>query len=195
VAADFAARIRTLMFATRHPRGPRAATLLRLCTAIERAGRLLLRARPAAQRGFTLLELMFAIVVLGVLATAGVTGYQRYVARAQTARAVADISEIQLAVDKFELNNGGALPASLADVGYGGQLDPWGNGYQYLNFANIMGVGEVRKDRNLVPINTDYDLYSVGPDGNSQPPLTANPSRDDIVRANDGRFIGKAEDY
>lgn len=183
------------MLATRHSRGPRAATLLRLCTAIERAGRLLLRARPAAQRGFTLLELMFAIVVLGVLATAGVTGYQRYVARAQTARAVADISEIQLAVDKFELNNGGALPASLADVGYGGQLDPWGNGYQYLNFANIMGVGEVRKDRNLVPINTDYDLYSVGPDGNSQPPLTANPSRDDIVRANDGRFIGKAEDY
>ncbi|HSC05925.1 MAG TPA: prepilin-type N-terminal cleavage/methylation domain-containing protein [Steroidobacteraceae bacterium] len=183
------------MPATRHFRGPRAATLLRLCTAIGRAGRLVLRAHPAAQRGFTLLELMFAIVVLGVLSTAGVAGYQRYVARAQTARAVADISEIQLAVDKFELNNGGALPASLADVGYGGQLDPWGNAYQYLNFANIMGVGEVRKDRNLVPINTDFDLYSVGPDGNSQPPLTATPSRDDIVRANDGRFIGKAEDY
>ena len=58
-----------------------------------------------------------------------------------------------------------------------------------------MGVGEVRKDRNLVPINTDYDLYSAGPDGNSVPPLTAAASRDDIVRANDGRFIGKAEEY
>jgi general secretion pathway protein G len=46
-----------------------------------------------------------------------------------------------------------------------------------------------------VPINTDFDLYSVGPDGNTQPPLTAPVSRDDIVRANDGRFIGKAEDY
>jgi general secretion pathway protein G len=83
----------------------------------------------------------------------------------------------------------------LADVGLGARLDPWGNAYQYLNFANIMGVGAVRKDRNLVPINTDFDLYSVGPDGNTQPPLTAPVSRDDIVRANDGRFIGKAEDY
>jgi general secretion pathway protein G len=53
----------------------------------------------------------------------------------------------------------------------------------------------MRKDRNLVPINSDYDLYSVGPDGDSSLPLTAATSRDDIVRANDGRFIGKAEDY
>jgi general secretion pathway protein G len=80
-------------------------------------------------------------------------------------------------------------------VGLAGLLDPWGNAYQYLNFADIMGVGQVRKDRNLVPINTDFDLYSMGRDGASQPPLTANTSRDDIVRANDGRFVGKAEDY
>jgi general secretion pathway protein G len=183
-----------LMPATRHLRSSSAAALLRRCSAIWRAGRHALRPRPPAQRGFTLLELLFAVAVLGLLATAGVAGYQRYVARAQNSRAISDISEIQLAVDKFELNTG-ALPNSLADVGLGGRLDPWGNGYQYLNFANIMGVGAVRKDRNLVPINTDYDLYSVGPDGDSVPPLTANASRDDIVRANDGRFIGKGEDY
>ena len=183
------------MALSRHFSAARAAAFRRLCTAIGRAGRVILRARPSNQQGMTLLELMFAVLVLGVLTTAAVGGYQRYVARAQTARAIADIGEIQLAVDKFELNNGGALPLSLADVGFGGQLDPWGNAYQYLNFANIMGVGDVRKDRNLVPINTDFDLYSVGPDGASQPPLTAASSRDDIVRANDGRFIGKAEDY
>jgi general secretion pathway protein G len=153
-----------------------------------------MRARPARQRGVTLLELMFAVLVLGILAAAGVAGYQRYVARVQTTRTIADISEIQLAIDKFELNRG-ALPDTLADIGLGGQLDPWGSAYQYLNFANIMGNGQVRKDRNLVPINTDYDLYSMGPDGLSVPPLTAAASRDDVVRANDGRFIGKAEDY
>jgi general secretion pathway protein G len=157
-------------------------------------GRALLRARPSAQRGMTLLELMLAVMMIGLLAGMGTAGYRRYVARAQTAQAVSDISEIQLAVDKFELNQA-ALPNSLADIGLGGRLDPWGNPYQYLNFANVMGLGAVRKDRNLVPINTDYDLYSMGPDGQSVSPLTAMPSRDDIVRANDGRFIGKAEDY
>ena len=182
------------MAATPHIPAPRSAALRRLCMAIGHAGHKIFRTRPSTQRGMTLLELMFAVLVLGILASTGVAGYQRYVARTQTTRAIADISEIQLAVDKFELNRG-ALPDSLAEIGFGGQLDPWGNGYQYLNFADIMGVAEVRKDRNLVPINTDYDLYSVGRDGDSQPPLTANVSRDDIVRANDGRFVGKAEDY
>jgi general secretion pathway protein G len=53
----------------------------------------------------------------------------------------------------------------------------------------------MRKDRNLVPINSDYDLYSMGPDGESMPPLTAARSRDDIVRANNGGFVGTAEAY
>ena len=46
-----------------------------------------------------------------------------------------------------------------------------------------------------MPINSDFDLYSTGPDGASVAPLTAEPSRDDIVRANDGAFIGLASEY
>ena len=53
----------------------------------------------------------------------------------------------------------------------------------------------MRKDRSLVPLNSTYDLYSMGKDGQSQPPLTAKASRDDIIRANDGSFYGIAEDY
>lgn len=52
-----------------------------------------------------------------------------------------------------------------------------------------------RKDHNLVPINTDYDLYSMGPDGQSVAPLTAKASRDDIIRGADGAFIGRASDF
>jgi general secretion pathway protein G len=55
--------------------------------------------------------------------------------------------------------------------------------------------GHARKDHSLVPINTDFDLYSMGPDGRSAPPLTAQHSRDDIVRANNGTFIGIASEY
>lgn len=142
----------------------------------------------------TLLELMLALIMLAILTAGGYAGYRQVVERMRISRTIADIGELQLALDKFELNRG-ALPSSLNDVGFGGLLDPWGGIYQYLNIAEVMGMGAVRKDRNLVPINTDYDLYSMGPDGRSVPPLTAAASRDDIVRANDGRFIGKAEDY
>jgi general secretion pathway protein G len=44
-------------------------------------------------------------------------------------------------------------------------------------------------------LNSDYDLYSMGEDGESVPPLTAKQSRDDIIRANNGGFIGLAADY
>ena len=53
----------------------------------------------------------------------------------------------------------------------------------------------MRKDQNLVPINSDYDLYSLGEDGDSKAPLTARASHDDIIRANNGNFIGLGEDY
>jgi general secretion pathway protein G len=52
-----------------------------------------------------------------------------------------------------------------------------------------------RKDKNLVPLNSDYDLYSMGKDGESQIPLTVKISHDDIIRANDGAFVGLAIDY
>lgn len=73
--------------------------------------------------------------------------------------------------------------------------DPWGNPYRYTNIANTKSKGKLRKDKSLVPLNTDYDLYSMGADGASQPPLTAKASRDDIVRANNGDFVGLATDY
>ncbi len=56
-------------------------------------------------------------------------------------------------------------------------------------------TGEARKDGNLVPINTNFDLYSMGKDGKSKPPLRAKDSLDDIIYANDGDYIGLASDY
>lgn len=57
------------------------------------------------------------------------------------------------------------------------------------------GGSQPRKDRFLVPINSDYDLYSVGPDGESAAPLTAAKSRDDIIRASDGAYVGVAVNF
>jgi hypothetical protein len=60
------------------------------------------------------------------------------------------------------------------------------------------GVGQPsqpRKDRFLHPINSDYDLYSMGKDGESVEPLTAQKSHDDVIRANDGSFVGLAVEF
>ena len=46
-----------------------------------------------------------------------------------------------------------------------------------------------------MPLNSLYDLYSIGKDGKSVPPLTAKASWDDIIMANDGGFVGLAKDF
>jgi general secretion pathway protein G len=82
------------------------------------------------------------------------------------------------------------------DAGGGGHAGGGGNaggGGDAGGGGSIMG--EVRKDRFLVPINSDYDLYSMGPDGESRAPLQAEPSRDDVIRGGDGAFIGLASDF
>lgn len=52
-----------------------------------------------------------------------------------------------------------------------------------------------RMDRFLHPINSDYDLYSMGKDGQTVLPLTARQSHDDVIRANDGSFVGLAVEF
>lgn len=55
--------------------------------------------------------------------------------------------------------------------------------------------GQARKDRRLVPINSDFDLYSMGKDGLTAPALTALNSLDDVVRGSGGSYVGLARLY
>ncbi len=140
----------------------------------------------------TLLELVVAVTAAMVLASIAVPAYNGYVNRARVARAIGDIGTISLQLYRWQLNTR-AFPATLAEAGLDA-TDPWGQPYQYLRVAGA-NRGALRKDRNLVPINTDFDLYSMGPDGATVIALTAAASQDDIVRANDGGFVGEAKDY
>jgi general secretion pathway protein G len=144
--------------------------------------------------GFTLLELMFAVAAMAVLTAVAVPAYRSYLERSRTAATIADIAGIHLAIQRYVTANY-QPPPDLATVGQAGILDPWGRPYAYLSFAGLKGKGPMRKDKNLVPINSQYDLYSMGPDGKSVAPLTAKASRDDIILANDGAYIGPASDY
>jgi general secretion pathway protein G len=152
------------------------------------------RAARVRETAFTLIEVLIAIAIVAVLATIAVPAYSEYLERGRIAQAKTDIVNIDQTVARFELSNNGRVPDSLDQIG-GAPRDPWGNPYQYLNLRNPANLGNARKDHNLHPINTDYDLYSMGRDGASVKPLTAGPSRDDIIRGRDGRFIGKATDF
>ncbi len=114
--------------------------------------------------------------------------------QAKIARAVGDIRTIGDAALEYDVTNN-QYPNNLTEIGYGSTLDPWGSPYQYLDFTGVKGKGKMRKDRFLVPINTAFDLYSMGKDRQSVAALTAQASQDDIIWANDGAFIGPASDF
>jgi general secretion pathway protein G len=144
--------------------------------------------------GFTVLEILIALAIVALLATVGVGRYEEYRDRARVYGAVGDISSMSSTLQQYTLDNR-AAPDSLSEVGLASKLDPWGRPYQYYNLGSHKGNGSARKDKKLNPLNTDFDLYSLGKDGNSASSLQAKWSRDDIVRARDGRFIGLASDF
>jgi general secretion pathway protein G len=146
--------------------------------------------------GFTLIEVMLCMAIIGVLAAIATPFYLSYREQARVAVAVSDMKTIEAALGKYVADYG-ELPDSLAQAAMGGFLDPWKHAYQYLRIdgGNLKGKGKMRKDRFMVPVNTDYDLYSMGPDGKSQSPFTAKASRDDIVRAYNGGYYGKVSDF
>lgn len=148
------------------------------------------------RKGFTLLELIIAIGIVAVLAAIAIPMYGDYKEKIKIGVAIQDISHIQTTIDQFALENRYTYPGTLADVKMDTMVDPWNTPYQYTNLSTgKKGKGDARKDKNLVPINSDYDLWSNGKDGKSVAPLTAKASRDDIVRANNGRYVGIAADY
>ncbi|MEE4378960.1 MAG: prepilin-type N-terminal cleavage/methylation domain-containing protein [Candidatus Competibacteraceae bacterium] len=147
------------------------------------------------QAGFSLVELLIALAIAATLVALAVPTYSSYIKGLKTDQAVHDIHLIELIIQRYYTSNF-KNPDSLTELtGKYPAEDPWGNPYQYLNIATVKGKGKVRKDKKLNPINSDYDLYSMGEDGKSVSPLTAKASRDDIVRANNGGFVGLASDY
>ncbi len=143
--------------------------------------------------GFTLIELLFVVLVLALLIAIALPAYTAYKDRARSGLAAQEIAVMAANAQQYWVDHH-AYPASLADVGYPGRTDPWGRPYVYYN-VDANGRGGARKDHALNPLNTDFDLYSMGPDGKTQKQITQRDSRDDILRASDGKFIGVARDF
>jgi len=107
------------------------------------------------QDGFTLIELMVVILIIGLLATIVVQNLRSATDKAKRVKAQADISQIKSALDRYYLDAGSyptsdqGLPALMAaptsgndPKDWGGPyiermpLDPWGRAYFYQSDGN-----------------------------------------------------------
>ena len=153
------------------------------------------RVQKLSPRGFTLIEIIIAMAIIGTLSAMAVPNYLKYKENGRVAVAIKDVRIIEKQINVYAIDTG-RLPDSLNVLSISNIIDPWNNPYQYLRIAGGNAPpGLLRKDHFLVPVNTDYDLYSMGKDGKSQSPFTANASQDDIVRVNNGGFVGLVSDY
>lgn len=123
---------------------------------------------PSSVRGFTLIEIMVVVVILGILAALVAPNVIRRIDDAQVAKARQDIRAYETALNLFRLDNfkypttdqglqalvqqpGDTTIRNWKPGGYidGLRKDPWGNDYLYLN------PGSKGKE---------YDLYTLGAD-------------------------------
>ena len=126
-----------------------------------------MRRRFRGQDGFTLIEIMVVILIIGLLALIVVPRLRGVADRAKRTKAQADIQELKQALDRYYLDNGsyptsdqglqalvtppstGRVPTNYETGGYIEKLpgDPWGNQYFYQSDGST------------------YALKSFGPDG------------------------------
>ena len=123
-------------------------------------------------QGFTLLEIMVVIVILGLLASIVVPNLMGNKEQADIQKAVSDITSLENSLQMYKLNNrryptteqglsalvqipsAEPVPRNYPDDGYIRRLptDPWGNDYLYESPGQ----------------NAKVDVYSMGPDMEAQ---------------------------
>lgn len=166
--------------------------------------------RAAWSRAFSLIEILIVVALIGTIMAIALPLYSESLDNARVGRSIGDIQAIGREIELFWFENG-RYPVNLAEINRNNVLDPYGNLYVYAVIEPAGGKKggggggrggggggggyQGRKDKFLVPVNSDFDLYSMGKDEETAIPFTAAQSHDDIVRANNGAFIGLAEDF
>lgn len=145
-------------------------------------------------KGFSLVELIIVVAIIMTLVAMATPSFLQAIENAKMAKAIGDIHTLETDIEAYDVTYR-KLPNTLTDVGRGDLLDPWGNAYVYTNYALPGTKTLIRKDRFLHPLNSEYDLFSPGQDGKWKAPITAAESHDDVIRANDGAYLGLASQY
>lgn len=116
------------------------------------------RTHATGTAGFTLVEILLVVVIIGMLATIAAINVPKFLGQGREGKVKADINSIAAAVEAYNMVEG-KYPASLSSLTEGNDpylktlpKDPWGNEYQY----NVPSSHAGHR----------YDIYSSGENGN-----------------------------
>lgn len=136
--------------------------------------------RTAHEKGFTLIEIMIVVVIIGLLAALVAPRLLGRVEEARVTTAKTQIKQIEQALQMYRIDNGmyptteqgldalieppsiEPIPRNYHPQGYMERIpkDPWGNDYVYLSPGNTDIYGRLR----------EYEIISPGPNGQMDDP-------------------------
>lgn len=119
---------------------------------------------PNKAAGFTLIEILLVVVIIGMLATIAAINVPKFLGQGREGKAKADVSAISTAINAYNMIEG-RYPSGLGALMEGNDpflqslpKDPWGRDYQYSSSSSRKGLR--------------FEVFSLGEDG--------SPSGDDI---------------